>query len=79
MAFLNKMLERNKSIYKKTAYAYYRGSVMPVLAGLVFIGFSFISEFTEFTPLALFFRVMGALFVLSGILNIINGRKIVGK
>jgi hypothetical protein len=76
--FLDKMIQKNKTILNKTASAYYRSSVILIVFGVVFIIFG-LKTFADMPPLQYFSWAMGIVMFFAALLTFISGRKIYDK
>ncbi|KGM93542.1 hypothetical protein IRP63_14205 (plasmid) [Clostridium botulinum] len=72
VAFLNKVVHGNKSVYNKTAKSYYTMAFVQGIFGLSFIGFGAYSEFPELNP---FLFMVGGIMILACVLTIFSGRR----
>ena len=72
---VSQIIERNKSVYGKTAAVYLRGGVLFALMGLLFILFAlyFLSDMREIRYL---FLGMGVLFLFGAALQLVNANRI---
>lgn len=76
--FLNKMLQKNKTILNKTASSYYRVSAIYLVMGIAFIIFG-LNIFTKIPPLQYFMWTVGGIMFFAAILTFISGKKFNNK